>query len=46
MIWFATALELIGLVLVTIAAFMVWPPLGIAVGGVVTFAVGWFLERD
>ena len=46
MIWFATALELIGLVLVTIAAFMVWPPLGIAVAGGVIFAVGWFLERD
>ena len=46
MIWFATARELIGLVLVTIAAFMVWPPLGIAAGGVFMFAVGWFLERD
>jgi hypothetical protein len=42
---FATVLELIGLAMICVAAWLLFVPLGLAVTGVALFAVGWFLER-
>lgn len=43
---FATLLELLGVVLIVLAAWLVTPPLGIAVTGAALVTVGYLLERD
>ena len=42
----ATLLELLGVVLIVLAAWLVTPPLGIAVTGAALVTVGYLLERD
>jgi hypothetical protein len=41
----STLLELVGLALVVVAAFLIAPTLGFAVAGAALVLVGWWLER-
>jgi hypothetical protein len=44
--WIATVLELVGIIAVCVAAWLISPVLGLATTGVAMFVVGWFMERD
>jgi len=44
--WIATALEIVGLIAMCVAAWLISPVLGLAATGVALFVVGWFMESD
>jgi hypothetical protein len=44
--WIATVLEIVGLIAMCVAAWLLSPILGLAVTGVALVLVGWFLESD